>query len=796
MSYNSDIPGETVEQLLKKVMSGDVVTENTLHTVTNDDNMPITGAAVKGYAVDKLGFIVQSSVAVGFTEADSNMYVSVNDTWGSSVNADAAKTIRINAGDSVVVRSSAVAAKVAFVRHIGAQKEPVEYASNGAATAIAPNTTFCYSAVEDCVMWVSNNLVEGVRHPESITCYRAGIKEIEANAAQIERINSHITTLVAPNFIRQKKYIDRDGKWRDSIMTSASRYIEVLRNDTVRLVANDDATAIVAIVRRIGNAGDDADFGVGFSGRETIAAGTEYKITVQENGILYLYDEQDAFTTHFPKSVDIRRLGDTAVTRYAVNLCDELHVTAGVLDGGDIVDGASLVTDYLPLRGRPTQYLHVLCTTPTSSFAYAAERIAVYTAQCEYLGAIEQVTAAVDMESPENASLFGGDGYIRVQFPKSSLNMFVSRSNKRVMPEYSKYDISSLNGTTQYLADGIVNGSGAITHMLRTALSYVNRGSVTGLGYGDSATLFDQEVKAVTPDPWNADFYDGERKQINCSGFVQACLQGVSFENSRYVGPINLVSGYAFDSKLETNYHNSSAERYIPCSDYNKLYAKMLAKYASDRGYIYIIQEDLSNVRVGDVLFNSQDANRADYDGIVHCLFVAETYKMSHGGQKIDIMEVSGKTVDELAHISHYATKPSGWVYGARFPLPHRDVSMTDIVERVNVATTPVIVSSDPIEIAHATLKASIKAMGVYTVVIHANYVEGVDIYVRCNGKTYGGNGYELFQRRDGIVVKHFCVPYDDSLVTDNIDIMARCEGSAEGLSIDNIEVYSEYIHI
>lgn len=46
MSYNSDIPGETVEQLLKKVMSGEVVTENTLSALDETSNKPVDSKGI------------------------------------------------------------------------------------------------------------------------------------------------------------------------------------------------------------------------------------------------------------------------------------------------------------------------------------------------------------------------------------------------------------------------------------------------------------------------------------------------------------------------------------------------------------------------------------------------------------------------------------------------------------------------------------------------------------------------------------------------------------------------------
>ena len=54
--YNSDIPGETVEQLLKKVMSGEVVTENTLSALNERSNKPVNSQVVKPM-IEEIGLV-------------------------------------------------------------------------------------------------------------------------------------------------------------------------------------------------------------------------------------------------------------------------------------------------------------------------------------------------------------------------------------------------------------------------------------------------------------------------------------------------------------------------------------------------------------------------------------------------------------------------------------------------------------------------------------------------------------------------------------------------------------------
>lgn len=75
MSYNSDIPGETVEQLLKKVMSGEVVTENadkivpiiednTLSTLDTTSKKPVSGEAVKEFVDNTISKVADSQIDV------------------------------------------------------------------------------------------------------------------------------------------------------------------------------------------------------------------------------------------------------------------------------------------------------------------------------------------------------------------------------------------------------------------------------------------------------------------------------------------------------------------------------------------------------------------------------------------------------------------------------------------------------------------------------------------------------------------------------------------------------------
>ena len=429
-----------------------------------------------------------------------------------------------------------------------------------------------------------------------------------------------------------------------------------------------------------------------------------------------------------------------------------------------------------------------------------------------FLGFAEY-TAYIDKKDVNNGNdtLFTNAQYIRVEFPSTNSSYYVCNANDRNLPEYSKYNKEDLYQTKEFVADKIHNSDGALTKMLQAALSYVGRGSVTDLGYGDSNTAFDQYVNAVECDSWNPDRYTGEKKQINCSGFVQLALQGISFENSRYIigsDRNNIITNYLFDSKATYNYRNayaapgadtSDGNHPIYCSDYGKLYANTLAKYAEDRGFLFKIKDDLSNIEVGDLIF-SKVGDSGTYRGIGHVLFAANVRENKDGSRIVDAMEVTGSGVENLAHVSTITSRTNSYIWAARFPMPVSNVDKIDLIssytneQKVDVTTSETLLCT-------ITLTNPLSKANIYTVIgkLSANPMGKIQPIVKVSGTTFDGDATTLLQRPDGWFVKHIIIRYNESLSNlSDVKVYVKGEETIEGINIqlEELKLYKGYISL
>lgn len=150
----------------------------------------------------------------------------------------------------------------------------------------------------------------------------------------------------------------------------------------------------------------------------------------------------------------------------------------------------------------------------------------------------------------------------------------------------------------------ISNTDGAVTNLINTGLTYTG---VDDFVYGNSHTLFNDAAKI------------NGKWQIDCSSFVQACLEGVSFGNSKYVNGENIRQDSPFlfpdEAKSPTD---------------GRMLANDLAKYALEMGWAYEPLEDYSNVRVGDVIFWHNSPQPNFWRGIGHVQIVINTSRKGY----------------------------------------------------------------------------------------------------------------------------------------------------------------------
>ena len=501
------------------------------------------------------------------------------------------------------------------------------------------------------------------------------------------------------------------------------------------------------------------------------------------------------------------------ITRYAVNMCDPTKMVSGTLSNtGELTTGSGFVTDYIPtaISNRKTQYIQVCASVfKSSAFGYRATKVCLYDASKNYVATIDSVSAIIDKESQANATNFESAAYIRVQFASDTSDHYVALSNKPVLPLYSPYNKSDLTATKDSLSPKIRNTDAAITNMLETALDYLGQTDALNLGYGDSATAFDENCIPVTADPWNDKnnpCYSGEKKQINCSTFVQLCLQGIRYENSRYAlgtDADNHGNGYEFDDKVETNYHNAREDdsswneyafaRFVPCSTHNKIYAQWLLKYALDRGYAYLIEDGFKNVEVGDVIFSSNTTSGFKLVG--HTLFVSAVSLNSDGTKVISIMEDGKSGVSE----SQKTSRPSQYVYAARFPLPHITSKATNIVSSIERGEPFSTLSSGTTKvIGTLDLAENIKAKGVYTAVVKCAGAGNFEVMVgTMSGNSFtplSTNGEDLFRRGDGVTIKHFHRRANESDISTLAVAIKTYAALSNNVEIVDAKVYNGFV--
>lgn len=497
-----------------------------------------------------------------------------------------------------------------------------------------------------------------------------------------------------------------------------------------------------------------------------------------------------------------------SVTRYSVNLCDK--VDGGTLDSsGNAAGGSGLITEYIPIlvgdgadNWEKTQYLHVCSSVfKTYAFGYRASKVCIYDATKTYIGAISSVSAIIDKESQANATLFANAAYVRVQFAANTTDHYVSLGNRPVLPQYSAYNKADLSTNPDAVFMDVHNTDGAITNMLTTALDYVKNDTALGLGYGDSATAYDESCEAVTPDPWDSNpNYSGSKKQINCSTFVMLCLEGVRYKNSRYnlgSSAKNIgINGYVFDDKTETNYHNAmDGQRFVPCSSHQKLYANRMLKHAYNRGFAFLIEDGLKNLEVGDVVFSSNSSDV--FEDVGHTLFVSAVSLNADGTKTISTMEDGHSGVRETNGIT---TRDSKWVYAARFPLPNIASTAKNIVSGVTKEAAFSSLNSGVTKvIGTLSLGDNVKPQGVYTAVVKCSAVGDFEVMVgTMSGSTFTAlstNGESLMRRGDGVTVKHFNLSVDSTINTNSLAVAIKTYASlSNNVEIVEAKVYNGYI--
>lgn len=148
------------------------------------------------------------------------------------------------------------------------------------------------------------------------------------------------------------------------------------------------------------------------------------------------------------------------------------------------------------------------------------------------------------------------------------------------------------------------------------------------------------------------------RKAIVCSQFEQACIGGITYENSRYVGVDNKVLPWGFVSD------GSGVYAYTDWNPYNDyMTACEQARYFENHGMLHTFDVNRNGLKAGDLIFYTTDSLEDEsvyYKKITHvaiCLAASrDRYTIMHSTDK-HIRKVDDKDVGMLVATYRYESK-------------------------------------------------------------------------------------------------------------------------------------------
>ena len=593
-------------------------------------------------------------------------------------------------------------------------------------------------------------------------------------------------------------------------------------------------------------------------------------IIVVNDCFLVVWNQPDADTSHniFPSSLTIRTISaknsdeNAEITRHSINLCNESKCSKGVINSdGTIATGNNIVTDIIPISLEQSynyaEIIKVCCSVNKLFivdnenryryfFGYNAVKIGLYDGNKSFVGILDAanvdvtdgstiIDVCIDKDfytytkdgnnytiinnsefvpASQNQKLFDIVKYIRVEFPSGSIEHYVSVANDRNVPEYSIYNEDDLFATSKFVADKIHNSDGAVDNLIKTVLSYLHNSKqltylTNTIGYGNIRTAEDQSCEVISDIEFNGARYSGEKMNINCSTFVKLCLEGIKYENSRYelgTDAKNIpTNGYVFDSKAQYQQRNTANS--IPVSDYGKMYACLIFKYAEDRGFAYKVDDGYANVEVGDVLFINSDSyansNSWSYKGVSHTYLVTDVQKLKNGKKVISIAEVKSGTPENPYPVSEskgIVAMESGCNYGARFPLPHINSLSKNVVLEHSDTTVENLTTGTESTLSSVTISKDIAPYGEFTIVAKLKeYNKDVIVKVyTSDGNSKGLVSDNELVRGDGIYIRHFHLQKGDSLSSNRRTLTVKVknigDNTISSIELEDVMVFDGYV--
>lgn len=323
-----------------------------------------------------------------------------------------------------------------------------------------------------------------------------------------------------------------------------------------------------------------------------------------------------------------------------------------------------------------------------------------------------------------------------------------------------------------------------ITDLFNCAASYISQ---SGLTYGNEHTLFSNFVGT----------------EINCSSFVEACLQGITYNNSRYhIGSINqnIIGRYTTENMNKTP------------GDFGYLETWKLASWFLQRKEFYEITspDDIKKLEPGDILFGSNNINTDVIYKIDHCMIVLHVFKddgailiAQGGGLPNGVSLVNMQNTVCKITLANFAGFAGNYFVGyARPTYGSGQINGENITKGVNTRGTVIV---EPNSSTPDPILASIRT----TEKIDSTHM----YYLVCTGKlpNYDEDGVYLALTRlnpfanlarpyhvnfhDGVCIIPFVVPDANEMSYQDLHIRAITQNVTETQTfrIDTLAIYKGY---
>ena len=312
----------------------------------------------------------------------------------------------------------------------------------------------------------------------------------------------------------------------------------------------------------------------------------------------------------------------------------------------------------------------------------------------------------------------------------------------------------------------VTNTDGAVTAVLNTALTYFNKEHL--FKYGNGHTLFDDGKRV-----------DG-KFEIDCSSFVQAALEGITYENSQYLNSKNYKKSFGMDfpSKWFT---------------YSRMLAHDLAEYAYKNGWCFVPNEDYSNLKPGDVIFMRNGVQDYDWGKIGHVRLITN---IEQNG-RIHFLE-SNSPFGSLGVVRHQSYTPTQFKVQvndlvARFPM--KDVALPGV--NINTGAYKEYSTGALTMIPLKTIK-NLESYKMYTAFFKIDFKEASESYPVLRMSTLDKNTVYSFLypcgKPDGMYRCSFFIPFDIPVGFEKLINVMKAEGSGKYVDVKFAALYEGLI--